>query len=375
MPDLYDEFGLAVEELNEKPKYRRGTLGYTVNGIYRIISLRDNGVDEDPDRFNVFFDDGSWARVLHRNSVEPSEDRPVMVAREFLEDGTPYEYIVGAAPERNAAYEAPLPQVGEVANPNEGTTDAGFILVSHKTDPNTNFLFYVSAGAYFTPSYWWWLGQTIDLDSYKPATANHHCWAVICIDPSTTPHSLIVLTTNSQHINIPLDRNKIDDTGFEALGYVGVAAVALRNGQASGSNSNIVHLWSGYRVAGTGSMDSFALTADSGDSLIAQNGSVIDIVGANGIGTNIVGNTLEIEVLDGGIGTQQLGASGAGDYKSLLFDSNEASGIRWGYPMFPRDLVNEDLVVPDGYTMLVPPFSISGTGTITVSGTGRLRIA
>ena len=71
---MYQRLETALSRLIGGEKPIKGTLGYTIDGVYRVT------VAENPAKYYVrFADGGGFAQVYHRGRVSPVPDLPVEV--------------------------------------------------------------------------------------------------------------------------------------------------------------------------------------------------------------------------------------------------------------------------------------------------------
>ncbi|NDJ59938.1 MAG: hypothetical protein GYB67_02370 [Chloroflexi bacterium] len=230
--DLYTTFAGALRRALDGPRPQRGVLGYTLNGAYQVADAGDQT------RYFVRFPDGTFARAAHRGRVAPIPDLPVLVTR----DASGEVVITGSDPERIAAFAGPR---------SGGVIEVGlhghhrFSGMAYPIDPRllTHLAVRVEQGLVIRAEpgrytvgaelHWWSDTQTLDLTSQRPAASGQHRWAIVGIDPTQTPHTLIAVAGAPQLINLPLDPAALAAIPFTARGYLPLAAARLAHGQTT----------------------------------------------------------------------------------------------------------------------------------------------
>lgn len=321
-------------------RYKVGKLGYKVDGQFRVVPANNTA------RAYVRYDDGSWALIHHKDNVRllnqaiekndytAVKSLPVIIMQDFRGN----DYIAEIDYEQYDAFaETANTTAGEIGGVSASTDpiNASIITVTH----SEGMTFYVSTGVYYDPDYQWWKGQYIQLDKAgadkRPSTSGHHWWVVVCIDPSASPHSLILVTpASSQSTRIPLDKSKIDTAPFEAAGYIPIAAISAENGQTDGSLSQIVLLNSGHRLPGIGIEDAryWLGAADTRLSNAHDLSTITTGLIGHTSGTPRDATTGDIAEPFGAVAANRLYASPDGSAGSPTFRALVGDDIPWGNP-------------------------------------------
>ena len=232
---------LANSILSDDGEVRYANIGYKMTKDYLVVSK------EDSSKVFVRYRDGSFGEVLHKNTVNTANentirDLPVVIKKDWR--GRDYIHDIDWDNVKNTTSMTMTLVAGNAAAPSTplNNLDITVFVVN-------GLQIFVSEGFYFHNDIEFWKGAAYtDLNLAIPPTANHHWWAIICIDPTTDPHSLTVVTSPaSQHINVPLDKSKIDDAPFVENGLIGLAAIELANGASYITNNHIYHIGTRYR--------------------------------------------------------------------------------------------------------------------------------
>jgi hypothetical protein len=217
---MYQRLENALSRLLEGEKPLKGTLGYTVDGVY-TVSVPDN-----PAKYYVRFGDGTggFAEVYHRGRAAPIPDLPVEVGF----DSAGNMVILGGDLERAGL----IPGENEVG-PHSHARGSGMeypieprLLTPAKASPLAGLTVGVAQGAYFYgTTLRWWGGGAIPVT--PPANANQWAWVLVGIDPAA--EALVTASGSAISITAPLDVSTLPAIPF--AGYIPLAAVRLRNGQ------------------------------------------------------------------------------------------------------------------------------------------------
>ncbi|MEO8397041.1 MAG: hypothetical protein ABI700_28860 [Chloroflexota bacterium] len=202
----------------ERDKPSKGTLGYTVDGVYRVT------VAENPSKYYVRFAEGNFAQVFHRGRVAPVPDLPVEVGT----DSAGNAVILGGDPDRAGMFDG-AHEVG----PHSHARGSGLefpvdlrLLTPVKAAPLGGLTVGVAQGAYLHGgSLRWWGGGAITLT--PPASANQWTWTVIGLDAEA--NALIAVSGSALVVTAPLDRATLPTLAL--AGAIPLAAVRVRNGQ------------------------------------------------------------------------------------------------------------------------------------------------
>ena len=196
----------------------KGTLGYTIEGVYQVT------VAENPSKYYVRFAEGNFAQVYHRGRVAPVPDLPVEVGTDSA--GNPV--ILGGDPDRAGLFGG-----SHEVGPHSHARGSGMefpldprLLTPIKAAPLGGLQVGVAQGAYLHGgSLRWWGGGAITLT--PPASANQWAWAVIGIDAEA--NALVAINGTALAIVAPLDLATIPAIALG--GAIPLAAVRVRNGQ------------------------------------------------------------------------------------------------------------------------------------------------
>jgi hypothetical protein len=151
----------------------KGTLGYTVDGVYQVT------VAENPAKYYVRFAEGNFAQVYHRGRVAPVPDLPVEVGT----DSAGNAVILGGDPDRAGLFDG-----SHEVGPHSHARGSGMefpvdprLLTPVRAAPLGGLRVSVAQGAYLHGgSLRWWGGGAITLT--PPASANQWAWTVIGLD-------------------------------------------------------------------------------------------------------------------------------------------------------------------------------------------------
>jgi hypothetical protein len=196
----------------------KGVLGYTVDGAYAV------SVAENPAKYYVRLEGGSFAQVYHRGRVAPVPDLPVEVGH----DSAGNLVILGG----DAAQSVLYPGAFEVG-PHSHARGSGMefpvdarLLTPLKAAPLEGLTVEVAEGAYWHGcALRWWSGGSITLTPL--GSANEWAWIVIGLDAAAG--ELISASGAVQVVSAPLDVATIPAIGLG--GAIPLAAVRVANGQ------------------------------------------------------------------------------------------------------------------------------------------------
>jgi len=200
----------------EKPI--KGTLGYTVDGVYSV-SVPSNSA-----KYYVRFGDGSFAEVAHRGRAAPVPDLPVEVGF----DSAGKMAILGGDPEQSG-----LISGAHEVGPHSHARGSGMefaidprLLTPVKAEALGGLAVGVAQGAYlYGTALRWWGGGAITLT--PPAGANQWAWVLVGIDPAA--QGLVAVSGSAISVTAPLDPSTLAAIPF--AGYIPLAAVRLSHGQ------------------------------------------------------------------------------------------------------------------------------------------------
>ncbi|MEP7291109.1 MAG: hypothetical protein ABI835_04970 [Chloroflexota bacterium] len=214
----YQRFESALTRLLAVETPIKGTLGYTVEGVY-TVSVPANAA-----KYYVRFADGSFAEVFHRGRAAPVPDLPVEVGY----DSAGNMVILGGDPQRAGLF-AEDHEVGphghERGSGMEFPIDPR-LLTPLKAAPLDGLSVGVAQGAYvYGALLRWWGGGAITLT--PPGSANTWAWAVIALDPAVG--ALVAVSVTAVVVSAPLDPATI--LALDLAGAIPLAAVRLRQGQ------------------------------------------------------------------------------------------------------------------------------------------------
>lgn len=215
---MYQRLETALSNLIGGQKPIKGTLGYTIEGAYRVT------VAEDTAKYYVRFGDGSFAQVYHRGRVSPVPDLPVEVGF----DSAGNMVIVGGDPDRGGLFDG-AHEVG----PHSHARGSGLeflidtrLLTPVKAEPLSGLTVEVAQGAYRSgEALRWWSGGSITLT--PPASANTWAWIAIGLDAAT--ETLVTASGSAIVVSAPLEPSTIP--AISLAGAIPLAAVRVRHGQ------------------------------------------------------------------------------------------------------------------------------------------------
>ena len=217
---MYQRLETALDRLmgGARDKPSKGTLGYTVDGVYRVT------VAENTAKYYVRFAEGNFAQVYHRGRVAPVPDLPVEVGT----DSAGNAVILGGDPDRAGLFDG-----SHEVGPHSHARGSGLefpvdlrLLTPIKAAPLGGLQVGVAQGAYLHGgSLRWWGGGAITLSA--PASANQWRWTLIGLDAEAG--ALVAVNGAALVVTAPLDAATIPVliTG----GIIPLAALRVRNGQ------------------------------------------------------------------------------------------------------------------------------------------------
>lgn len=235
---MYQRLEDALSGLIGAEKPIKGTLGYTIDGAYRVT------VAEDAAKYYVRFADGSFAQVYHRGRASPVPDLPVEVGF----DSAGNMVITGGDPDRAGLF-AGAHEVG----PHSHARGSGLefdidtrLLTPVKAAPLAGLTVSAAQGAYrHNGALRWWGGGAITLT--PPGSANQWAWVVIGLDAAAS--ALVAVNGTAVVVSAPLEPSTIP--AIPLGGAIPLAAVRLRNGQTELDESEFEDLR--FPVGGRGS--------------------------------------------------------------------------------------------------------------------------
>lgn len=217
---MYQRLETALGRLmgDEPNKPSKGTLGYTVDGVYCVT------VAENAAKYYVRFAEGNFAQVYHRGRVAPVPDLPVEVGI----DSAGNAVILGGDPDRAGMFDG-----SHEVGPHSHARGSGMefpidlrLLTAVKAAPLGGLVVGVAQGAYLHGgSLRWWGGGAITLT--PPGSANQWAWIVIGLDAEAGV--LVAVNGSALVVSAPLDAATIPTIGLGSA--IALAAVRVRNGQ------------------------------------------------------------------------------------------------------------------------------------------------
>jgi hypothetical protein len=218
---MYQRLESALGRLvgGERDKPSKGTLGYTVDGVYRVT------VAENAAKYYVRFAEGNFAQVYHRGRVAPVPDLPVEVGI----DSAGNAVILGGDPDRVGMFDG-----SHEVGPHSHARGSGLefpvdtrLLTPIKAAPLGGLVVGVAQGATLHGgSLRWWGGGAITVTA--PGSANQWRWTVIGLDAEAG--SLVAINGAAISVVAPLDVATIPAI-WGASPAIALAAVRVRNGQ------------------------------------------------------------------------------------------------------------------------------------------------
>jgi hypothetical protein len=227
---VYDELTRAIQgfgnSFEEKKELIRGVLGYTdSDGVYAVKEPGNSAL------YRVRIDNRSFVTAYHNGRCNPDPDLAV-----WLEIDDMGRYIINSV-------DITLANIENRDNPSQVFTaphshgrGSGMefpidprLLSAFQIRPISGLQIYINGGAYQYEGQWKWFGgDTIDLTTYVPSSANKHRWAVLTLDHPTS--TIVVKTGTEQSITSPLTLEQIESITVTGIP---IGAVRLRNGQTS----------------------------------------------------------------------------------------------------------------------------------------------
>ncbi len=217
---MYQRLETALAHLltSARDKPSKGTLGYTVDGVYCVT------VAENPAKYYVRFAEGNFAQVYHRGRVAPVPDLPVEVGT----DSAGNLVILGGDPDRAGMFDGSH-EVGLHSHARGSGLEFPVdlrLLTPVKAAPLGGLMVGVAQGAYLHGgSLRWWGGGAITLTA--PASANQWAWTVVGIDADA--NTLVAVNGSALAVVAPLDPATLP--AIPLAGAIPLAALRLRNGQ------------------------------------------------------------------------------------------------------------------------------------------------
>ncbi|MCC6801539.1 MAG: hypothetical protein IT319_01545 [Anaerolineae bacterium] len=349
---MYQRLEEALSRLIGEQKPIKGTLGYTIDGTYRVL------VVEDAAQYYVRFADGSFAQVYHRGRVSPVPELPVEVGF----DSAGNMAILGGDPDRAGLFEG-AHEVGPHSHAHGSGMEFDIdprLLTPVKAAPLAGLTVEVAQGAYrYQGALRWWSGGTITLT--PPGSAHTWAWVEIGLDPET--EALVSASGSPVVVSAPLEPSTIPVIAL--TGAIPLAAVRVRNGQTELDEADFEDLRCALvdipaalddlnDVDTGGASDGDVLTYDSGIWMPqAPSGGSGSIDVSDGITTISPADTLtadsdyfEINDLGSGNAELTLRDGGVGGVKlryvaRKLYDNTLSAAGRW-------DVANANLIAGAG---------------------------
>ncbi|MFN8563602.1 MAG: hypothetical protein U0703_18750 [Anaerolineae bacterium] len=215
---MYQRLEEALSGLVGGEKPIKGTLGYTIGGVYRVT------VAEDAAKYYVRFADGSFAQVYHRGRASPVPDLPVEVGF----DSAGNMAIMGGDPDRAGLFDG-AHEVGPHSHARGTGLEFGIdtrLLTPVKAALLSGLTVSVAQGAYLhNGALRWWGGGAITVT--PPGSANQWAWVVIGLDAAAG--TLIAVSGAAVVVSAPLEPSTVP--AIRLAGAIPLAAVRVRNGQ------------------------------------------------------------------------------------------------------------------------------------------------